>query len=539
MKNLSFILLIILFCLPLVGQAQKNYVVIKLKSTSLDSSSSVYISGNQSQLGSWSPNKVPLIKTGKFWEREFQFTQGEIIEFKFTLGNWNNEALDAEGNIPENHKCKILSDTTLTFEVYRWNSERSRPIVDKEITGEVRYHRNFTYKNILPRDIIVWLPPNYNEDLKRHYPVLYMQDGQNLFDPGNSFTGIDWGADETADSLIKNDIIEPMIIIGISNTTDRKEEYSPTKIGYTYMQFVVHRLKPFIDSLYRTLPERENTAVGGSSMGGLISFLLAWNYSDYFSKAACFSPAFMYEENDFTHIVHDYHGVKKDITFYIDNGGAGLEEILQPGVDKMSSELAKKGFIKNKDLFVVIDSAAEHNELAWSKRIHNPLKIFFPKKKYSIVNDKYNNVLDNRNRIQLTISSFLDRDDFKVLLPYILNFNYRNSHIDRDIEGKDFTLTISTEIGINLIADVFTVVPYIKVGPEIRIAKMMYLDLHGGLGGIIAPSIMEGLIAPFPFWGAETGYIIPVSENHSFEIECGFNTFTLPFLYYLAVSFSI
>lgn len=539
MKNSLIIFLLILNCLPLAGQTQLTNVIVKLKSNSLDSNSAVYISGNLPQLGNWNPNSVPLINKGAFWEGQFKFNYGETIEFKFTLGNWNNEALDADGNIPNNYKYEILSDTTLIFTVNKWNSENAKAAISAGITGEVRYHRNFKYKDLLPRDIIVWLPPDYDKDLKRHYPVLYMQDGQNLFDPQNSFTGIDWGADETADSLINSGVIQPVIIVGISNTIDRREEYSPTKIGYTYMQFVIHRLKPFIDSLYRTLPERENTAVGGSSMGGLISFLLAWNYSEYFSKAACFSPAFMYEGNDFTHIVHDYHGVKKDITFYIDNGGAGLEEILMPGVYKMSSELTEKGFIKNKDLFVVIDSAAEHNELAWSKRFHNPLNIFFPKKKYSIVNDEYDNVLDNRNRIQLTISSFLDRDNFKVLLPYILNFNYRNSHIDRDIEEKDFTLTISTEIGINLISDVFTVVPYIKVGPELRIARMMYLDIHGGLGGIIAPSIMEGLIAPFPFWGAEAGYIIPASENHSFEIECGFNTFTLPFLYYLAIAFSL
>lgn len=143
------------------------------------------------------------------------------------------------------------------------------------------------------------------------------------------------------------------------------------------MNLIVEKIKPFIDEEYRTLPDSKNTAVGGSSMGGLISMMCVWEYPEVFSKAACFSPAFKFRDIDYVKNVREYSGPKKDIAIYIDNGGVDLEALLMPGVEEMVISLEEKGFVKEKDLFVFIDKAATHNEAAWAKRAWIPIKIFF------------------------------------------------------------------------------------------------------------------------------------------------------------------
>jgi enterochelin esterase-like enzyme len=202
-----------------------------------------------------------------------------------------------------------------------------------------------------------------------------MHDGQNIFDPKTSSFGNDWQIDETCDSLIRNNIIEPMIVVGIYNTRIRSAEYSPGKAGTIYMDLVVKTIKPLIDSIYRTISDNKHTYVGGSSSGGTISFMLAWHFPDLFSKALCFSPALKIGNFDLVKEVKEYTGEKKNIAWYFDNGGKGLEERLQPGIDEMMKALEEKGYIKEKDLFWIKVPEAEHNEAAWAKRMPEALKI--------------------------------------------------------------------------------------------------------------------------------------------------------------------
>ncbi len=232
----------------------------------------------------------------------------------------------------------------------------------------------------MPRDIIVWLPPSYDSLPDRFYPVLYMQDGQNVIDPLTSSFGIDWQIDEVADRLIKAKSIEELIIVGIYNTPQRGQEYNNNKFGSAYINFIIEELKPFIDRTYKTLPDCKNTSVAGSSSGGLISFIIAWENPDIFAKAACFSPAFKIGKIDCIAPVRNYLGAKKDILIFIYNGGIGLEEQLQPGIDEMIEALIEKGYIENEDFLFVKDTLAEHNESAWSKRVYRFLEFLFPMK---------------------------------------------------------------------------------------------------------------------------------------------------------------
>ena len=145
-----------------------------------------------------------------------------------------------------------------------------------------------------------------------------------------------------------------------------------------YKKFIIKKLKPFIDKNYRTLTDRENTFVGGSSYGGTISFMLLWEYPNIFSKAACFSPAFVIEDFNYIEVVKQ-SDKRKDINLYIENGTIGVETQLQPGIDLMLQTLINKGYKEGDDIFVVIDSTAAHNESAWAKKVPQMLKILFGK----------------------------------------------------------------------------------------------------------------------------------------------------------------
>ena len=134
------------------------------------------------------------------------------------------------------------------------------------------------------------------------------------------------------------------------------------------MKLVVDKIKPLIDENYRTLTDRNNTWIGGSSAGGTMAFMLCWEYPDIFSKGICMSPAFKIQEIDYVTTVLNYSSPKKPIKLYIDNGGIDLEEQLQPGIDEMLNALSEKGFKEDEDYMWVKDTTASHYEKDWAKR---------------------------------------------------------------------------------------------------------------------------------------------------------------------------
>ncbi|MEW5844530.1 MAG: alpha/beta hydrolase-fold protein [Bacteroidota bacterium] len=369
---------VLLVCATLsIYSQEKVNITFRVEAPTLNDSDKVFIVGSIPELGSWNPGLVELEKISKGnYRKSFVLNKGIRIEYKFTKGNWQTEALHDDATIPQNSVLVANHDTTVNAVVNNWRDKFNFKIPG-QVTGKVEYHKHFVLYGLKPRDIIVWLPPDYDKNKNERYPVFYMHDGQNLFDPRTSSMFVDWQMDETADSLIRKGKIKPIIIVGIYNTDDRMAEYADTPLGHLYMKLIVEKIKPFIDSLYRTLPDRENTAVGGSSMGGLISMMCVWEYPNVFSKAACFSPAFKIEDIDYVKNVLAYVGKKKEITLYIDNGGVGLDARLLPGVNEMVKALEEKGFIENKDLFFFVDKTATHNEAAWAKRVWRPLKIFF------------------------------------------------------------------------------------------------------------------------------------------------------------------
>ena len=380
MKKLFISSLILLFFPNTLSQINIHDIKFIVYASGVRDSEFVFITGNDSLLGYWNPDAVKCLKINdSTWSKSFKFGKGKNLEYKFTKGSWELEALDNDGLVPDNSFLQVIDDTIITTQIKKWSSARVR-VNHGQITGTVRYHIQFEGEGLKPRDIVVWLPPSYDQNPTKRYPVFYMNDGQNVFDPATSSFGYDWQADEVTDSLIKAGAIDEIIIVGIYNTADRGQEYIYTNLGYTYMDFVVNKLKPFIDKEYRTLPDKKNTAICGSSAGGLISFMIAWNYPEIFSKAACLSPAFKIQELNYVDTIVNYSGKEKNIKLYIDNGGIGIDSELLPGTHEMIKALQNKGYELGKDIIWYVDKNAPHFETAWAKRIWRPLVFFFGKR---------------------------------------------------------------------------------------------------------------------------------------------------------------
>jgi len=226
------------------------------------------------------------------------------------------------------------------------------------------------------RTVLVWLPPSYNNNPSKRYPVLYLHDGQNVFTSDFSLSGKEWRLDETVTALIADQKIEEIIMVAVYHGENRTAEYSPKHNGNDYADFLVSTIKPWIDKQYRTKPTRENTAVLGSSMGGIISFHLGWEYSNVFSMAGCLSPAFLVDRSEIVKRVKNSKYIP-DFKFTIQNGTEELEAQFQPSINKMIKYLTKKGYNKGSDYLYRIYDGAYHTESAWADQVNETLLFFF------------------------------------------------------------------------------------------------------------------------------------------------------------------
>ncbi len=369
----ALVLLVVLSGLVVAcrGQSAAEITFIVKTVDSLSTNAEVFVTGSLDTLGSWHPRGLSMQRRdATTWRATASVPVGAEIEFKITQGTWQNEALDADGRIPANHHVLVRSDTTVQVLVTAWKQGRKL-----QVTGTVEIHENLSAAGLAPRNISVWLPPGYESNLHKRYPVLYAKDGQNLFDPGTATFGVDWQLDENADSLITAGRIREIIVVGIDNSAERAREYHDTPLGETYRSFVIDVVKPLIDSTYRTLRGPSDTAVIGSSSGGLAAFLLLWKHPDVFSMAACLSPYFPPSLVDEVRADREWQGSGQKL--YIDNGGDELDSRLQEGVDRMLPVLESRGFEQEHDLLWLRYPNDGHTESAWGARVWRPLEFMF------------------------------------------------------------------------------------------------------------------------------------------------------------------
>ncbi|WP_299739248.1 esterase family protein [Rossellomorea sp. y25] len=245
------------------------------------------------------------------------------------------------------------------------------------------------------RNVHIYLPPSYKEGSK-HYPVLYMQDGQNIFH--TAFNGQSWRMHEIADELIKQGEMEEIIIVGIENhPTERSNEYnfyfhgegevdvpfSTTPFsakGNQYETFLIHEIKPLIDQTYRTKKTAECTALMGSSMGGAVSYHIGFRNPEVFSMVGIMSPYFYYHHKELKREISLVNKFSEKVPLkkiWMDIGAeeGPLIEVAQ--VEDMAAHLLRLGYEHEKEFLFQIDHSGKHTEDDWAKRVHAPLLYFF------------------------------------------------------------------------------------------------------------------------------------------------------------------
>ena len=264
------------------------------------------------------------------------------------------------------------------------------------LAGTLCLHRAFPSRFLsAARDIILYLPPDYSRNAQVRYPVLYMHDGQNLFDPETAFLGNEWALDETADDLIQTGQIEPLIIVGVYNTGLRRlHEYTHVRDAKrqgggaaAYGKFLVQELKPFLDSTYRTLPNAANTGLGGSSLGGLVSLYLGLKYPHVFGKLVVMSPSVWWAGRAILQAVSRYRGEAR-AKVWLDIGTAehlNSDSFVRDTAD-LRDALIRKGWRLGRNLAYVEDVGAGHNEQAWRFRVRHALKFLFSPEDASLAN---------------------------------------------------------------------------------------------------------------------------------------------------------
>ncbi|HFK5570798.1 alpha/beta hydrolase [Elizabethkingia meningoseptica] len=308
--------------------------------------------------------------------------QDKPIEFKVTQGSWDLSEADEKGNATENHK--ISASTTpqvIELVIKNWTSvqQKQHTAASNVIVLDEKF--NIPQLNT-SRRVWVYLPPDYKSSGKK-YPVIYMHDGQNLFDDATSFSG-EWGIDETLNQLW-NEHQFSAIVVGVDNGGDKRlDEYSPWKNehyqkggeGDLYLDFLATTLKPYIDKHYRSLPQPKNTALIGSSMGGLISFYGGLKYPDIFGRIGVFSPAFWFVSDDLQTFITAHHKNLKQSKFYF-LAGKQEDDTMVPQMENMEKLLFQS--VPRNHVFSKIDEEGTHSEHFWKGEFANAVLWLYAK----------------------------------------------------------------------------------------------------------------------------------------------------------------
>lgn len=348
----------------------------------------VFLAGNSNELGSWNPRGVRLrkLETGVF-VGEVDFALGQKLEFKVTRGDWSSVEKSESGSEIPNRTYTVSKAETLDIVVERWALARKPP---STVVGELRTH--FVSSISPSRWVRVLLPTSYSVSDQR-FPVLYMLDGQNVFDRNTSAVGMEWGIDETLAEWTAKGSSWHMIVVAIDNSAQRFDEYTPIehelqarRVGgksERFLRWVVQTLKPQIDREYRTRTDRESTWIGGSSLGALCALHALAEYNEQFSGAIAMSPSVRWGgEAEFRNwLGEQIPKVTRESKLWLDFGtmeGPSLEESSRL-LDrfKRSSNAVSQG-IETASLPLKLSvkefPGAKHDEAAWGKRFREALE---------------------------------------------------------------------------------------------------------------------------------------------------------------------
>jgi predicted alpha/beta superfamily hydrolase len=362
-------LILAIFCIASFVSSDAQYtlrlVVNEVGAKKLDD---IYVAGN---FNNWNP------RDEKYKLKPFGTTRRAIIlkdvaagkyEFKFTRGSFDKVETTAKGEDISNHEITVKEDVAENFNIAGWKDDYPDKPKPNTATAQVKILDTAFAIPQLNRKRRIWayLPKSYATSTKK-YPVIYMHDGQNLFNEQTAPFG-EWGIDEALDTLTRLTGKEA-IIIGIDNGGDKRmTEYNPYDFrngkgeGSQYVDFLATTLKPFIDKKFRTLKDSSHTFVAGSSMGGLISMYALVKYPNIFGGAGIFSPAFWTAPAIYDEVAKaDFGRAMKRFYFY---AGGKESEAMVPDMDKMISTVEKKGNYETRRL---MNPLGKHNEATWRK----------------------------------------------------------------------------------------------------------------------------------------------------------------------------
>ncbi|MCZ2459030.1 MAG: hypothetical protein LC128_05330 [Chitinophagales bacterium] len=353
--------------------AGQNNVRIEINSfpSFQTSGTEIYLAGS---MNGWNPQNKDFLfskNDGGNYSLDIKLSDGSY-QFKLTRGGWDKVECTGSGADIANREITITSDTLIRLSVEGWKDHFSSVPVKSTADKNVHILDSAFWIPQLHRKRRIWiyLPEGYDTS-KESYPVLYMQDGQNVFDNATSYSG-EWGVDECIDSMKKK-----AIVVAIDNGQDKRlNEYCPYNFslmgiaanyssnkgeGKRYVRFLVRKLKPYIDKSYRTFRDKEHTFIAGSSMGGLISMYAVLKFPKVYGGAGVFSPAFWVGPKIFKDIKKKGKSVNSKIFFY---AGKKEGDSMVPDMLKAMQEMSKRSHSK---MTAVIRDDGRHNEQAWRK----------------------------------------------------------------------------------------------------------------------------------------------------------------------------
>lgn len=376
---------IVAVALAIPGLAATVTFRVSVPSTT-PSATAVYIAGN---FQGWNPGSAAHALTKQAdgtWQITLSLPDGAPIQYKFTRGSWATVEKGPNGEEIANRSYTPSGTATLNLTVANW--------ADQPVSTIVGHVESFQFAPFMNgRKCWVYLPPGYATSTDR-YPVLYMHDGQNLFDVATSFAG-EWRVDEACEALIASGEIPPIIVIGIENAGGgRCNEYTPwAKSGTggpcvgggadTYLSAIRDVLIPEVNRRYRTRTGSRFTFMSGSSLGGLVSIYAAYGYSDVWGRVAAVSPSIWWREQELLGFAIQtgrpptldryYQDMGTQESGFTDNNGNGIDDYIED-LRAMKTVALSQGFIENDDFKSLEAAGHSHNEFYWSQRMPGILR---------------------------------------------------------------------------------------------------------------------------------------------------------------------
>jgi predicted alpha/beta superfamily hydrolase len=380
MTIMKYNALFFLLLFSLLSEAENIKIIVNKVPSNHMFEDTVYVAGN---FNGWNPEDENYRLTLNEDHSYSIIIEGTgLAEFKFTRGGWAKVEKGSNCAEISNRSFTFGSDTLYTAIIINWADKCSTGSGSRTATANVSVMDASFYIPQFDRTRRIWvyLPPDY-ETSGAYYPVLYMHDGQNLFDAYYSFAG-EWQIDESLNRMISEGV-PASIVIGIDNGgSERINEYTPWgNAGYgggqgdRYVEFLVETLKPFIDKTFRTLPDRENTGIMGSSLGGLISYYAGLKYQEVFSKIGIFSPSFWFSDSSYVMARNTEKRFDRQM-YFLAGGKEGVGNEVIIDCQNMIDTLLSSGFSAS-EMKLVSKADGQHSEWFWRQEFPDCYRWFW------------------------------------------------------------------------------------------------------------------------------------------------------------------